>query len=255
MNKKQKIIIGTPSYDGKIDIIFLDSLLNTLDQLKNQNIDLFPIFICYDSLIQRARNDLFKFAYDSKVDALIFIDSDIGWKPADLLKLINSDKDIIGGTYRKKTDNSELYVVKASNSENNTLNVEIDNTGLMEVAGLGCGFMKISRKAIEDIWNSSKPYVSEKGDSRMVFEVVCEENDLISEDIYFCKKWRNKGNKVYLDTSITCNHSGNKIYQGNFKNWIENFIEATKNQNNIKSESIDKFSNSEKNITDDFKVL
>ncbi len=126
----------------------------------------------------------------------------------------------------------------------------------MEVAGLGCGFMKVSRNAIKNIWNVSKPYDSEKGNNRMVFEVVCENNDLISEDIYFCKKWRDLGNKVYLDTSITCVHSGTKIFTGNVRNWIERFKNKVSEINGESTiNTFNKFTEPTQNIDDDFKVL
>lgn len=223
MAEKKKVLIATPSYDGKLDVYYIDSLLNTLSAAEKNDVDVYPFFICYDSLIQRARNDLFKTAHDNNIDILFFIDGDIGWNPQDFYKLVHSDKDIIGGSYRKKTDNEELYVVKALDKDNSEFNLNIDKNGILEVAGLGCGFMKISRKAINALWDISKPYTSDKGIGRMVFEVVCEDNDLISEDIYMCKKWRNLGNSVYLDTKVTCSHTGTKTFLGDVGKWIDSF--------------------------------
>lgn len=257
-NKKLKVLIGTPSYDGKLDIYYVDSLLNTLAQSGQENVEVYPLFMCYDSLIQRARNDIFKAAYDSQFDVLLFIDADVGWNPKDFFKIIKSKQDVIGGSYRKKNDNEELYVVKALDEKDKSLDLTIDKDGLMEVAGLGCGFLKLSRKAIVDIWNNSKQYKSEKGDSRMVFEVVCEDNDLISEDIYLCKKWRSLGNKVYLDTSITCPHTGTKTFFGNVRNWIEGFksrgVDSSTNDNVINS-NLDEYFKKPADIDDEFKVL
>jgi GT2 family glycosyltransferase len=44
---------------------------------------------------------------------------------------------------------------------------------------------------------------------------------MISEDIYVCRRLRDAGFPVYLDTSFTCNHVGGKKYKGNFKNWFD----------------------------------
>jgi hypothetical protein len=113
---------------------------------------------------------------------------------------------------------------KALDQADKSLNLSIDREGLLEVAGLGCGFMKISRKAIETLWDNSKKYTSEKGDSRMVFEVVCEDGDLISEDIYMCRRSGEVlGNKVYLDTHITCTHTGTKTFTGDVYAWLTTF--------------------------------
>ena len=68
MKKKLKVLIGTPSYDGKLDIYYIDSLLNTLAQSEQNGVEVYPLFMCYDSLVQRVRNRYFKIA--SKVDYL-----------------------------------------------------------------------------------------------------------------------------------------------------------------------------------------
>lgn len=253
MAQKKKVLIATPSYDGKLDVYYIDSLLNTLSLAEKNNVEVYPLFICYDSLIQRARNDLFKLAYSNDIDNLFFIDGDVGWNPQDFYKLIKSDKDIIGGSYRKKTDNEELYVVKALDKDNSKLNLSVDKYGILEVAGLGCGFMKISRKAMNALWDISKPYTSEKGDTRMVFEVVCEDGDLISEDIYMCKKWRNLGNSIYLDTNITCSHTGAKTFVGDVGKWINSF----RKQDQLGAQPTTDLSKYfvKNNDEDDFKVL
>ena len=253
MAQKKKVLIATPSYDGKLDVYYIDSLLNTLSLAEKNNVEVYPLFICYDSLIQRARNDLFKLAYSNDIDNLFFIDGDVGWNPQDFYKLVKSDKDIIGGSYRKKTDNEELYVVKALDKDNSKLNLSVDKDGILEVAGLGCGFMKISRKAMNALWDISKPYASEKGDTRMVFEVVCEDGDLISEDIYMCKKWRNLGNSIYLDTNITCSHTGTKTFVGDVGKWINSF----RKQDQLGAQSTTDLSKYfvKNNDEDDFKVL
>jgi len=253
MAEKKKVLIATPSYDGKLDVYYIDSLLNTLSLAEKNNVEVYPLFICYDSLIQRARNDLFKLAYSNDIDNLFFIDGDVGWNPQDFYKLVKSDKDIIGGSYRKKTDNEELYVVKALDKDNSKLNLSVDEDGILEVAGLGCGFMKISRKAMNALWDISKIYTSEKGDARMVFEVICENGDLISEDIYMCKKWRNLGNSVYLDTNITCSHTGAKTFVGDVGKWINSF----RNQQEINKQPTTDLSKYfvKNNDEDDFKIL
>jgi hypothetical protein len=253
MTSKKRVLIATPSYDGKLDIFYIDSLLNTISLAEQNNIEVYPFFICYDSLIQRARNDLFKTAYLNGLDVLFFIDGDIGWKAQDFFKLVNSDKDIIGGSYRKKTDDKELYVVKALDDNDPNLNLNIDEKGILEVAGIGCGFMKISRKAMETLWNCSKSYKSEKDDSRMIFEVVCENNDLISEDIYMCKKWRDMGNSVYLDTNITCSHTGTKTFIGNVNNWLNSFKKPATESTQAQPDISKYFTKAEND--DDFKVI
>ncbi len=90
----------------------------------------------------------------------------------------------------------------------------------------------------------------------MIFEVVCEDNDLISEDIYMCKKWRDAGNKVYLDTHITCTHTGTKTYTGDVHAWLQRFVNQNHNKNSvIQGDLSSYFKNTPPSLDDDFKVI
>ena len=158
-----------------------------------------------------------QYAYESKVDDIVFIDTDIGWKVKDFIKLISYDVDCVGGTYRKKTDNSEEYVCKII--PENKLKREENN--LVKVNGLGTGFLRLSKKLIEELYNSSIEYKLDTGKKyRRIFELSYDkESNFISEDITLCNKIKSLGYDVYFDPSITCIHTGVKTYYGDFLNY------------------------------------
>jgi hypothetical protein len=216
--KKRKIMIGTPSYDGKVDAWYVHSLIQTIKMSYEKNVDIVAIWVSYDALIQRARNDTIHIAKEMEVDDLVFIDSDIDWEATDFFKLIEHDVDVVGGTYRKKTDEMEIYPVFSANE----ILIEKEN-GLIEVEGLGTGFLRFSKKAIDDLYNSSDEYEEVgKGKRRLVFDIGIDQNKrLVSEDIVACLKLRNKGYKIYLDATITCGHTGTKRFEGDFKLYLE----------------------------------
>jgi hypothetical protein len=279
MNNNQtiKVLLATPSYDGRFDVRFITSLIYTIEECKKLNIEVLPYFLCYDSLIQRARNDYFKIAYKSKVDVLFFIDSDIGWEPKDFIKLVLSDKDMIGGAYRKKTDNEELYAFKALEKcfDKNSYDLSPDHMGILEVYGLGCGFLKLSKKCVTELWENEKEFYFEKVDNGTdpndeIIKNVCaciinEDNFFVSEDIILGRKWRKLGNKLYLDTNINCSHVGYKQFDGNVRKWIDDWRIKLMNPNDSESTLSKYFDNSksdsgqEKNQDfideDPFKVL
>jgi glycosyltransferase involved in cell wall biosynthesis len=214
--KIRKVMIGTLSYDGRLDVFYTNSLIETIRKCP-ENISIAPIFLSYDSLIQRARNDTLAMALQNGFDDLIFIDSDISWDPEWLFRLLQYPVDVVGGTYRKKSDESEMYVTRILKNP-----AEIDTrTGLMKVDGLGCGFIRLSRKAMQYLWDASEPY-QDRGEKRMVFEVVIESDEIISEDIWMCTKLKRGGFDIHLDPRICCDHVGIKKFQGNFANWYDN---------------------------------
>jgi len=210
-------MIGTPSYDGKVEAHFVASLISSCKLAQNEEIDLIPIFLSYDALVQRARNDLVALALKHEVESLIFIDHDIIFQPEWILKLIQSDKHVIGGTYRKKTDEKEIYPVRIKE-------IEFQKDGLIKTEGIATGFLKLSRKALSMLWEVSPSYINEGRERRMVFDIGIIDGALYSEDIIMCEKLKKLGFQIWLDPSMCCGHIGPKIYQGNFTKYLDQII-------------------------------
>ena len=210
----KKVMIGTPCYDGRLDVWYTNSLCNTIKMSYLKDVEIIPMWISFDALLQRARNDTIDVALQMEVDELIWIDSDIEWQPEWFFKLLDYDVDIVGGTYPKKGDKEE-YVVRQI-----TRRQPLDN-GLIEVDGLGTGFVKMSKKAMQYLWDTSAKYTDPKDNKerRMIFDVVIQNESLVSEDIHAFNKLTAGGFKVYLDPTITCNHIGPNKFKGNFEKW------------------------------------
>jgi glycosyltransferase involved in cell wall biosynthesis len=211
----RRVLIGTPSYDGRIDVWFANSLLGTVKMAYEKNVYVHAIYTSYDSLIQRARNSLFKLAIDGGYDDLFFIDSDTEWEPEWFFRLLERTEPVVGGALIKKSD-KEGYTVKLLDKE---LKRSQDGK-LIEVDGVGTGFMKMNRFALQKLWDMSDKYMSEGEEHRMVCDIKVENGDLISEDYVVCNKWKSLGYKVWLDPTITLNHIGTKKYKGDFQSFI-----------------------------------
>lgn len=211
-------MIGTPCYDGRIDVWYANSLVNTIKLSLEKNVEIIPMWVSFDALIQRARNDTIHLALESGVDDLIWIDSDIEWEPEWFFKLLDYPQDVVGGTYRKKGDREE-YVLRKTNKD--TIDA---STGLLRVEGLGTGFVKMSRCAMQYLWDTSAPYIDVKDNKerRMVFDVVVRNGDMISEDIVAFLKLVDGGFDIWLDPSMTCNHIGPYKFKGDFVPWFKN---------------------------------
>ena len=77
MQKKRRVLIGTPCYDGSVDVWYTHSLVNTIKLSDQMNVEILPIWLSYDALIQRARNDIIALVREMDCDDIIFIDADI----------------------------------------------------------------------------------------------------------------------------------------------------------------------------------
>lgn len=222
----RKVLIGTPSYDGKVDVWYANSLTQTILLGLQQDTQIAPVYMAYDALVQRARNDLVKLAIEGEFDDLIFIDADQEWNPEWIFKLLSYDLDVVGGAVVKKSD-TPAFNVKAKEK------INIDENGLAEVECLGTGFLRISSKALKKIWKVSKRYKNEGKECRMVFDIAIENGNLVSEDNVFCQKWKKLGGKVYVDVNMTCNHIGIKKYMGSFAGYLQYLNDQKKEKEDV----------------------
>ena len=225
----KKVMVGTPLYDGRIDVWFVNAMRFTERLCAQHGIEITPIYMAFDSLVQRARNDLVRMALDEGYDELFFIDSDMEWKPEDALRLLSHKVDCVGAAYRKKTDEAEQYTVRAG-----TPPVPLDvNSGLWIVDGVGTGFTRITRPALQALWDSSQKYRNEGRIGSWIFDVAPvdlggELPDLVSEDSMVCLKLRQLGYKVLLDPTFVPVHVGQKKYSGDFQLYVDHIIAARK---------------------------
>jgi hypothetical protein len=222
----RRVMIATPCQYGQTSIYYNNSLNYTRDFCAANGIVSFPIYLGYDALIQRARNDLFAMAYESGVDDVVWIDSDQDWNPEDFLKLLNHPVDVVGGCSRKKTDNVEIYNIRFKGLED-PFKRDAD-TGLIEVNGIGCAFLRMTKRAIHTVWNATEPYISSEKEAHWIFDVRPVNGELVSEDNFMCEKLREAGIKIWFDPSITVAHTGDKRFVGNFLEYEKKVIETMK---------------------------
>jgi beta-1,4-mannosyl-glycoprotein beta-1,4-N-acetylglucosaminyltransferase len=215
----KRILIGTPAHDGKVDVWFANSLVETIKLGIKNNIEFYPLYMSYDSLVQRARNDLVSTAVNNNFDAILWIDADMEWNPQWAIDIVSRQEDVIGLPVIKKSHTKESYNI---NCELSDFNESFD--GLYKVKSVGTGFLKMSKKALTHLWNNSTPYIHNDKECRWIFDVVIEDGDLISEDTLVCNKLRKAGFDIYIDPAKTCNHIGNMKYEGNFYQYISQFL-------------------------------
>lgn len=220
MTQPRKVLIATPAYDGRLDVWYTNSLVNTIRIAQANGIFVHPVFMSYDALIQRARNDLFGLAVEGGYDDMIFIDSDMEWDPEWIMELLSRPEDVVGGTARKKTDDAEIYVAK-------TQDLTVHENGLIKCEGLGTGFVRLSKKAFTALWDISPEYQNEGKTRRMICDVQVVDGQLYSEDTVLFKKLNDLGFDCWLNPKMTCVHIGTKKFYGNMDAYLQRLKEQT----------------------------
>jgi hypothetical protein len=237
----KKIFIATPMYGGNCKAIYTNSLIFLISGLRDKDYEITYDFTINESLITRARNTLVHNFLETDCDGLLFIDSDQGFDYIDVIKMIESNVDVIGAIYPMKQinweaaklayelgiDDLEKYAGHyAVNFKESADSIYLDRP--IEVDNIGTGLMYISRKVFEDMAPTCKSYLNSQAgsgimqkDAKKVIEFFSLEIDdkdvLLSEDFYFCRKWRALGNEVYAAPWVYVTHSGEQIFSAQFK--------------------------------------
>ena len=105
--RKRKIMVATPMYGGQCAGIYTKSCTDLVKVCANHGVQVDFFYLFNESLITRARNYLVDEFMRSEHTHLMFIDSDIGFDPMDVLALAaladeSEDREIVCGPYPKK---------------------------------------------------------------------------------------------------------------------------------------------------------
>jgi hypothetical protein len=248
--RKRKLFLGVPMYGGQCAGLFAKSLADLTAMCTNHGVQLRSYFLFNESLITRARNYICDEFMRSDATHLMFIDSDIGFDPRDVLGMLalqsdDSEYDVMAGPYPKKCiswEKIKLAVDKGiADQDPNVLEryvgdyvfnpkagsgtIRIDIP--VEVSEVGTGFMMIRRKTFEK-FSEAFPQYSYKPDhvrsehfdgSREIMQYFQAEIDegskrYLSEDYWFCKKLQNIGMKIWYCPWMRLQHVGSYIFGG-----------------------------------------
>jgi hypothetical protein len=235
------IFLATPCYGGLATTAYMSSVLALQRECIERRVGLQVELGGGDALIPRARGVMAaKFLEHTGHSHLLFVDADIGFKPAAVFRLLEAGKEIVGGVYPTKridwdkarrafeTGAADVpaaslnYVVRFLPSP--THSVEVDDDGFGPVAYVGTGFLLIARAALQRLTDAHPELRASHGDmagasvpeATMVFDTLIEPEtgQYLSEDYAFCRRWRDLGGQIFADFRTRLTHVGHAAYEG-----------------------------------------
>ena len=209
-----KIHFMTPCYGGQITEVCFSSYLQwTILALQN-NLNFTVDTLSNESNVNRARNSCAAKFLAGDATHLMFVDADIQFVPADIVKLISHNKDIVGGIYPQKTLPPKMVV--------NTLDNAQRDGDLVQVGTLGTGFMMIKREVFTKMIDAgAQAYLDDIGlspeENAKQYDffncTIDSRGRYLTEDWSFCRKWRAMGGDIWADTSVALTHVGYYRFQ------------------------------------------
>jgi hypothetical protein len=246
----RKLFLAVPMYGGQCSGMYARSAMDLAARCAHYGIQLQVYYLFNESLITRARNYCVDEFLRSECTHLMFIDSDIGFNPDDVLVLLSlmsdeSDYDVMAGPYPKKCISWEKVKQAADkgfgdenpndlakyigdyvfNPKANSAEIPINRP--VEVLEAGTGFMMIRRKTF-DKYKEAFPHLSYKPDhvrtaafdgTREImayFDCIIEPESrrYLSEDYMFCYNVQKMGMKVWFCPWMKLSHVGTYVFEG-----------------------------------------
>ena len=274
--RKRKLFLATPMYGGNCVGMYTRAVADLAAICAKYGIPLQLYFLFNESLITRARNYCADEFLRSDATHMLFIDSDIGFNPQDVLALLamqddDSDYDVIGAPYPKKCiswekikmavdkgvadeDPNKLekfvgdYVFNPKNGQR-----EIPIGEPVEVMEMGTGFMMIRRKTF-DKYKEVFPHLHYKPDhirteafdgTREImayFDCIIDpvSKRYLSEDYMFCYNVQKAGMKVWFCPWMQTQHVGTYVFGGSLADLASIGASATADSASLKKDKAKK---------------
>ena len=212
----QKVMLATTVYDSP-DESYTFSIAASRQALAEAGIQSAYLLLSGNCHVDDARNSVVHSFMDTDCTDLVFLDADVSWRPRDLVRLCQHTLDMVGGVYPYRREDGKA---KRGMPYIPIDGAKVEQSGLLEVAGLPTGFLRISRKVFEILiplnpnFNNKLQYVQGKKpleagvipEIPLLFERTLTDGTRLGGDLGFCVKWMSVGGKIYADTEALLGH-------------------------------------------------
>lgn len=215
---KFHIFIATPMHSQQVWFSYHRSLLATMLALPRRGIDVSdgPLLGCCS--IPHARCQLLaQFLNDPQYTHLMWIDSDMGWRWRDIVRMLETGRELVAGVYQSRTDPPQFPVTFLEEDP------PMEPDGCVEAETIQGGFVLIQRAAIERMVEALPECRVKLHDAHWdhpgnrntfnFFPLSVTGSFLMqTDDGGFSELFRRAGGRLYVMPAVRLSHSGAKDF-------------------------------------------
>jgi len=215
------VFVFIPSFRGSISSLTFETSHRLMSGLMAKGI---PASVGTYSWpdIADLRNMVLSVWYDTMPGSshLLFVDDDMGFPPELILDMLAFNEPVVGVIYPKKTPVRQ-WVGSGIEGDRQY------RPGFLEVEGIGAGVLLIQREAISRMIERYPELIGDHmvieemkviGAERTLrfFDCILTPGGKVSEDISFCRRWREIGGTVWASVAYEIQHTGPWTFSGCF---------------------------------------
>lgn len=241
------IFVATPVYGATCYMPYVSGLLSLQRACAAAGIGFDHFYVSGTALLHEQRNvAVAAFMHHSDLSHMLFVDADVGFEGADILRMFAAGEDVVLGAYPAKHINWTAVIAAARHRPDWTAEQiahhaadfssvfygldgqeEMAPDSLCEIHSGGAGLMLLARSVFQRL---ERAYPEQRGrfpdsyrhlvpdiDELVAHFTFLTEDDgrMLSEDISFCKKWRDLGGRIFAATWLSTVHVGPYYFKGN----------------------------------------
>lgn len=207
----RSLFIATASYESTKPG-YTYSLALTTAELARQGIPFELAIMEGNCHVDDGRNSLVNRFLAGNCTDMIFIDADLTWDAADVIRMLVHSDDLVCGAYPKKCFPPSYPIGRILHTRND---------GLLEVSYAPTGFMRIKRAVFEKLLPLQSKHGKENP-TAVFFERRFNGPTRDGGDVTFCRKWIEAGGKTVVDPFFKFGHIGENRWQGKFIEYLAN---------------------------------
>ena len=223
-----KVVFATPTLKRPFEPN-LKALRESVPVLDEAGIDHAVVYEIGNPYISAARATMTRKALDAKADIIVYIDHDLSWRPKDLLKLIQTEGEVVCGFYRFKNEGEEYMGTLDVEAPQWTPKVRAD--GAIKATLAPGGFLKVTVNAIARLMDRFPElcYGPKYHLSFDLFNHGAYQGAWWGEDFAFSRRWNEIG-EIWLVPDLNLDHHGfindkdgkpqPHIWRGNFHEFM-----------------------------------
>lgn len=209
------VLFATPTFDKSVSVDFHTSMLGTCGRMMKARIGMDVYMAVGHQWVDVARNQsVDHFLKHPEFTDLLFIDSDQGWDPNAIERIVRDPHLVVCALPPKKGDIPDYHMKGMTG---------VIEGGLFQALWAGTGLMRIKRevfamldKAHPDLKELTKPKCGIPGwPHTPYFQTGNTKYGKTGEDVFFCNLVRDLGEYIWIDSDVTFTHVGHKRWRGN----------------------------------------